>query len=154
MPIPESFTDPQARFLEKHPVYVPVRFKITNAEKDSDYFNVGWTGHLETECREYNTFSYQVIDAETNEVIAEETADSIEDRGWGHVTDLLGDYDFEYGDVNITMRAKQMLDEVHEVFILNLYEYQCNGSAPSDDYPSYKYAGFRRAFFNAFIPRG
>lgn len=152
MRIPESFTDPQARFLEKNPVYVPVRFKITDAYKDSGYFNVGCTGYLETELREYNAFSYQVIDAETNEVIAEENVESIEDRGWGHVSDLLDDYDFEYGDVNIPMRAKQMLDEVHEVFILNLYDYQCRGSAPSDDYPSYKYAGFRRAFFNAFIP--
>ena len=154
MRIPESFTDPQARFLEKNPVYVPVRFKITDAYKDSGYFNVGCTGYLESELREYNAFSYQVIDAETNEVIAEENVESIEDRGWGHVSDLLDDYDFEYGDVNIPMRAKQMLDEVHEVFILNLYDYQCRGSAPSDDYPSYKYVGFRRAFFNAFIPRG
>lgn len=154
MRIPESFTDPQARFLEKNPVYVPVRFKITDAYKDSGYFNVGCTGYLETELREYNAFSYQVIDAETNEVIAEENVESIEDRGWGHVMDLLDDYDFEYGDVNIPMRAKQMMDEVHEVFILNLYDYQCRGSAPSDDYPSYKYVSFRRAFFNAFIPRG
>lgn len=152
MRIPETLTDPQARDIENNPVYVPVKFKIIDAHKDSAYVNVGCTGHLETERRDYNAFSYQVIDAENGEVIAEEYSESLEYHGWGHVSDLLDDYDFEYGDVNIPMRAKQMLDEVHNVYLLNLYDYQCQGSAPSDDYPSYKYVGFRRAFFIAFRP--
>ena len=153
--IPETLTSPEVYRFKKE-LHVPVRFKITDIHKGTKQVNVGWTetGHLRAEYQNYYSFSYQVIHAETNEVIAEEEGvESIEDRGFGCVEDWFEYYDFGYADdVYIAQRVKQLLDEVHNVYVFNLYDYQCDRSAPSEDYPAYKFVGFHREFFKVLTP--
>lgn len=71
---------------------------------------------MHAEAFQFKTFDYQVIHADTGQVITEErNVESVEDRGYGMYDDHLEE---EYGDplrVSIFRRAQELLGEVQEV---------------------------------------
>lgn len=141
MKIPKTLSEEN---YEKHKnETIPVIFKIIDARDGRKYIEVGNSFSMRAEAFQFKTFDYQVIHADTGQVITEErNVESVEDRGYGMYDDHLEE---EYGDpprVSIFRRAQELLGEVQEVPYGVLYKKR----------NVYEYSGFSYAFFHALYP--
>lgn len=141
MMIPKTLSEEN---YEKHKNNtIPVVFKIVDARDGRKYIDVGNSFSMRVEAFQFKTFDYQVIHADTGQVITEErNVESVEDRGYGMYDDHLEE---EYDDpprVSIFRRAQELLGEVQEVPYGVLYKKR----------NMYEYSGFSYAFFHALYP--
>lgn len=136
---------PSEKNYEKHKNdTIPVIFKIIDARDGLDWINVGNSLAMHTETFQFKTFDYQVLHADTGQVIVEEKdVDSLEDLGYGQYEDYLEKGHEGNPKVSIFRRAHELLDEVQEVPYRVLYKF---------DGIKYYYSGFRYAFFHALYP--
>lgn len=123
---------------------IPVIFKIIDARDGLGWINVGNSLAMHTEAFQFKTFDYQVLHADTGQVIVEEKdVDSLEDLGYGQYENYLEKGHEGNPKVSIFRRAHELLDEVQEVPYRVLYKF---------DGIKYYYSGFRYAFFHALYP--
>lgn len=123
---------------------IPVIFKIIDARDGQDWINVGNSLAMHVETFQFKTFDYQMLHAETGQIIAEEKdIDSLEDLGYGQYEDYLEKGHNGKPEVSIFRRAQELLNEVQEVPYGVLYKF---------DGIKYNYSGFGYAFFHALYP--
>ena len=142
MMIPKTLSEEN---YEKHKNdTIPVIFKIIDARDGQDWINVGNSLAMHTEAFQFKTFDYQVLHADTGQIIVEEKdIDSLEDLGYGQYEDYLEKGHDGNPKVSIFRRAHELLGEVQEVPYKVLYKF---------DGRKYYYSGFWYAFFHALYP--